>query len=50
MLNRTHYKRLAKEDQYVLEQPLNWYDRSIQLQLAVFLEYCLLMESVLSTL
>ena len=29
MLNRTHYKRLAKEDQYVLEQPLNWYDRSI---------------------
>ena len=29
MLNRTHYKRLAREDQYVLEQPLNWYDRSI---------------------
>ena len=29
MLNRTHYKRLSREDQYTLEEPLNWYDRSI---------------------
>ena len=29
MLNRTHYKRLAKEDQYVLAEPLNMHDRTI---------------------
>ena len=31
MLNRTHYKRLNKEDKYTLAEPLNWYDRSITL-------------------
>lgn len=31
MLNRTHYKRLNKEDQYTLAEPLNWYDRTITL-------------------
>ena len=29
MLNRTHYKRLSKDDQYTLAEPLNWYDRTI---------------------
>lgn len=31
MLNRVHYKRLNKDDQYTLAEPLNWYDRSITL-------------------
>ena len=31
MLNRTHYKRLSKEDEYKLAEPLNWYDRTITL-------------------
>ena len=29
MLNRVHYKRLSRDDQYTLAQPLNWYDRTI---------------------
>jgi hypothetical protein len=29
IINRTHYKRLNKDDQYTLAEPLNWYDRTI---------------------
>ena len=31
MLNRTFYKRLSKDDEYTLAEPLNWYDRTITL-------------------
>jgi len=31
MLNRVHYKRLNKEDEFTLAEPLNWYDRTITL-------------------
>ena len=31
MLNRFHFKRLNKDNQYTLQQPLNYYDSNIQL-------------------
>ena len=32
MLNRHHYKRLNRDNEYELQQPLNYYDTSIQLK------------------
>ena len=32
MLNRYHYKRLNRDNQYELQQPLNYYDQTIQLK------------------
>jgi hypothetical protein len=32
MLNRFHYKRLNKDNEYELQQPLNYYDQTIQLK------------------
>ena len=38
MLNRFHYKRLNNQNEYELQQPLNYYDQSIQLKDATGLE------------
>jgi len=38
MLNRFHYKRLNNQNEYELQQPLNYFDQSIQLKDATGLE------------
>ena len=38
MLNRYHYKRLNKDNEYELQQPLNYYDQTIQVKDATGLE------------